>query len=76
MEQILPIVIGVVLNDDGQVLLGKRHQPEIPEIHGKWNLLGGRVEFGESPEVRWLPGQTPTLTARWIYCIYICSSAA
>lgn len=47
---ILPIVIGVVRDLQGRVLLGRRYQPEIPEIHGKWNLLGGRVEFGESPE--------------------------
>lgn len=47
---ILPIVIGVVKDSEGNILLGKRHQPEILEIHGKWNLLGGRVEFGETPE--------------------------
>ena len=47
---ILPIVIAVVFDEKGRVLLGKRHQPEIPEIHGKWNLLGGRIEFGETPE--------------------------
>lgn len=50
MTQILPIVIGVVKNDQGEILLGRRYQPEIPDIHGKWNLLGGRIEFGESPE--------------------------
>ena len=50
MSVILPIVIGVVRNHDGYILLGRRHQPEIPDIHNKWNLLGGRIEFGENPE--------------------------
>ena len=47
---LLPVVIGVVRNSEGHFLLGKRHQPEIPEINGKWNLLGGKVDFGERPE--------------------------
>jgi mutator protein MutT len=51
MEKIiLPIVIGVVVNDAGQVLMGKRNQPQYPNSHGKWNLLGGRIEYGETPE--------------------------
>ena len=50
MSVVIPIVIGVVRNSNNQILLGRRYQPEIPEIHGKWNLLGGKVEYGESPE--------------------------
>ena len=47
---VLAIVIGLVKDSEGRVLLGRRHQPEIPEIHGKWNLLGGKIELGETPE--------------------------
>jgi mutator protein MutT len=47
---LLPIVIGVVRNKDGHFLLGRRHQPDLPSMHGKWNLLGGRIEYGETPE--------------------------
>ena len=47
---ILPIVIGIVRDEAGKLLLGKRHEPETPFVHEKWNFLGGRIEFGESPE--------------------------
>ncbi len=51
MEKIiLPVVIGVVKDDEGRILFGKRNQPQYPQSHGKWNLLGGRIEFGETPE--------------------------
>lgn len=50
MSTIIPIVIGVVRNSNGHILLGRRIEPETPEIHDKWNLLGGRIDFGESPE--------------------------
>ncbi len=49
----LPIVIGVVglaVNDKGQVLLTQRHQPQDPLVHECWQLPGGGMEFGESPE--------------------------
>jgi len=48
-----PIVLGVVglaINDKGQVLLTQRHQPQDPEVHLCWQLPGGGMEFGESPE--------------------------
>lgn len=47
---ILPIVIGVIRDSEGRLLLGRRHEPETPFVHDKWNFLGGRVEFGELPE--------------------------
>lgn len=49
----LPIVIGVVglaINDRGQVLLTQRHQPQDPDVHLCWQIPGGGMEFGESPE--------------------------
>lgn len=51
METVLiPIVIGVIKDNQGRLLLGKRYEPETPFVHEKWNFLGGRVEFGETPE--------------------------
>lgn len=35
----------LVLNEDGEVLLQQRQEP-----YGKWGLLGGLMELGESPE--------------------------
>lgn len=52
-QKLLPIVLGVVglaINDNGQILLTQRHQPQDPDVHGCWQLPGGGMEFGESPE--------------------------
>lgn len=46
----LTIVVALVTNERGEVLLAKRHQPDIPEIHNKWEFPGGGIEFGETPE--------------------------
>ena len=43
------IVQGCVFHED-QILLIKRNEPKIPEIHGNWELPGGKIEFGETPE--------------------------
>jgi len=48
-----PIILGVVglaINDKGQVLLTQRYQPQDPEVHLCWQIPGGGMEFGESPE--------------------------
>lgn len=42
------IALGCVVKDDA-VLLARRNEPAIPKIHGKWELPGGKVEFGEDP---------------------------
>lgn len=46
----LVAVIGLAKDADGRILLQKRIAPLIPTADGKWELPGGRVEFGESPE--------------------------
>lgn len=33
-----------------QVLLSMRHAPGVPGLDGKWELPGGKVDFGETPE--------------------------
>jgi len=43
----LPVVAGVIIGKEGQILLTKRG---IPPGEGKWALLAGFVERGESPE--------------------------
>jgi mutator protein MutT len=43
------IVVAVIRNDAGEVLLAQRRQPQTPEIHGKWEFVGGGVDFGEDP---------------------------
>ncbi len=50
------IVIGVMgitfrqKNNKLEFLLSQRHQPDRPLWHHKWQLIGGGMEFGETPE--------------------------
>lgn len=44
----LLLVQGCVVRKNA-VLLIKRNEPEIPEIHGNFELPGGKVQFGEYP---------------------------
>ena len=46
----ITIVVALVVNEKGEILLGKRNQPENSEIHGKWEFPGGGIEFGEQAE--------------------------
>lgn len=46
----ITIVVGVIVNQNGEILLAQRNQPENPEIHDKWEFPGGGIDFGESPE--------------------------
>ena len=47
-EQVV-ICVGLVVDDSGHCLLVRRHEPALPELHGRWELPGGKVEFGEAP---------------------------
>lgn len=44
------IAVAIVTNDEHQVLLAKRYEPEAKHSHGKWEFVGGGIEFGETPE--------------------------
>lgn len=44
------VSLALVINERGEVLLGKRHDPRNRGMHGKWEFPGGKVEFGENPE--------------------------
>jgi 8-oxo-dGTP diphosphatase len=44
------IVKSVVLNSKNEILFVKRKKEEHKEAHGKWELPGGKVEFGETTE--------------------------
>lgn len=43
-------VCALIVNENGMILIAQRHEPERPEMHGKWELVGGGIEFGEHPE--------------------------
>ncbi|MFE1439363.1 (deoxy)nucleoside triphosphate pyrophosphohydrolase [Streptomyces sp. NPDC058739] len=42
------VVVGAALVDDGRLLAARRSAP--PELAGRWELPGGKVELGETPE--------------------------
>ncbi|MFE7932741.1 (deoxy)nucleoside triphosphate pyrophosphohydrolase [Streptomyces sp. NPDC057456] len=42
------VVVGAALLDDGRLLAARRSAP--PELAGRWELPGGKVEEGEAPE--------------------------
>jgi 8-oxo-dGTP diphosphatase len=46
----MTVVCGLPINKDGKVLLTQRHMPESKGNHLKWQLAGGSIEFGETPE--------------------------
>jgi len=49
MNKQISIFNGVVLKDK-KVLMVLRHEPECKEAHMKWELPGGKCDFGETPE--------------------------
>jgi len=44
----LTIVLGCVIHED-KLLLIRRNEPEQKQIHGFFELPGGKIEFGENP---------------------------
>lgn len=41
---------GVILNEDGNILIANRSEKELPSADQKWGLPGGKIEFGETPD--------------------------
>lgn len=46
----LIVSLAVIQNTKGEYLLTQRYSPEYPEVHLKWQLVGGVVKFGETTE--------------------------
>ena len=47
----ITVVCACIMQQGGQqVLLSMRRAPGVPGLHGKWELPGGKIEFGETPE--------------------------
>jgi 8-oxo-dGTP diphosphatase len=44
------IVKSLVVNSKKDILFVKRNWKERPDVHGKWELPGGQLEFKEQPE--------------------------
>ena len=50
MKQQNTIVVALIRNKEGQLLLSHRIDPKFPAADDKWELVGGKIEFGETPE--------------------------
>ena len=41
---------GILFDKDGKVLIDNRKEEILDAANGKWEVPGGKIEFGESPE--------------------------
>lgn len=44
------VFLGMILDQYGRVLLTKRKEKIVPEADQKWELPGGKLKFGETPQ--------------------------
>src|SRR3989344_9653841 len=49
-ESFFLIVTAIIRNAEGKILLQKRVDLDIPAADGKWELPGGKINTGETPE--------------------------
>jgi len=50
-RKMITVVCACILANGGtEVLLSTRHAPGVVGLDGKWELPGGKIEFGETPE--------------------------
>jgi mutator protein MutT len=60
----ITVFVGLVIRD-GKLLMVKRYEPETKGAHLKWEIPGGKVDFGETREeaiVREIKEETGVLT--------------
>jgi len=43
-------VLGLIVNKKGEVLFTQRNEPKYKKWHKFWQIPGGGIEFGETPE--------------------------
>lgn len=41
---------GILFNNNGEVLIDNRKEELLDDANGKWEVPGGKIEFGETPE--------------------------
>lgn len=51
MNKQVPIVVALISDDQNRALIARRNDPGLVGGHNKWELIGGKIEFGEDPEV-------------------------
>lgn len=46
----ITVYSALVINEQEDILLVKRYEPELPEVHGLWELPAGKKDAEETPE--------------------------
>jgi len=49
-KQIVYVFDGVVFDKKGRILIAQRFNDALEEVNGLWEVPGGKLEFGETPE--------------------------
>lgn len=49
-EKQVVIVLGAVRDEKKRILVARRVDTTVPDAFGKWEFVGGAVDFGEDPE--------------------------
>lgn len=49
-KKIIFVFKGIVFNQNDQILIDNRKESKLEVADGKWELPGGKIEFGETPE--------------------------
>ena len=45
------VAVGIIRNANGEILLTQRFDPDVPAAHLKWDLVGGKIENGETGDI-------------------------
>jgi 8-oxo-dGTP diphosphatase len=48
-QKVVTGILGLAIDREKRFLITQRNQPQHPEVHGKWQVPGGGLEFGEQP---------------------------
>ncbi|HYF04626.1 MAG TPA: NUDIX hydrolase [Patescibacteria group bacterium] len=46
----LSVALGLVVDSEGRLLATRRNEPDNAVDHGKWQFVGGAIEYEERPE--------------------------
>lgn len=49
-KTVVHVFVGLTINQSGEVLFTNRREEKLPEVNGLWELPGGKVNFGETPQ--------------------------
>ncbi len=48
--QQIVVALGAVRDEQSRVLVARRSDTSVPDAQGRWEFVGGKIQFGEDPE--------------------------